>query len=121
MNNTVKTNTKSGYNYFLLLVAGLGGLLFGVDVGIISGALPYLEATSGLNANQLSSIVAAVSLGGVISTLFAGALADFCRCNTFTSLNPCPKSWRRNFNHTFSAGRPICGRNIFPICVRSNT
>jgi sugar porter (SP) family MFS transporter len=68
---------KSGYNRFLLLVAGLGGLLFGIDVGIISGALPYLEATSGLNANQLSFIVAAVLLGGVISTLFAGALADF--------------------------------------------
>ena len=70
-------NPKSGYNRFLLLVAGLGGLLFGVDVGIISGALPYLEATSGLNANQLSFIVAAVFLGGVFSTLFAGALADF--------------------------------------------
>ena len=70
-------SVKSGYNRFLLLVAGLGGLLFGVDVGIISGALPYLEATSGLNANQLSFIVAAVLLGGVISTLFAGALADF--------------------------------------------
>ncbi len=70
-------STQSGYNRFLLLVAGLGGLLFGVDVGIISGALPYLEATSGLNAGQLSFIVAAVLLGGVISTLFAGALADF--------------------------------------------
>jgi MFS transporter, SP family, solute carrier family 2 (myo-inositol transporter), member 13 len=67
---------KTGYNRFLLLVAGLGGLLFGVDVGIISGALPYLEATSGLNAGQLSFIVAAVLLGSVISTLFAGVLAD---------------------------------------------
>ena len=38
------------YNRFLLLVAGLGGLLYGVDVGIIGGALPYLEATSRLNA-----------------------------------------------------------------------
>src|SRR5271156_6008187 len=64
------------YNRFLLLVAGLGGLLFGVDVGIIAGALPYLEATSALNAGQLSFIVAAVLLGGVISTLFAGMLAD---------------------------------------------
>ncbi len=65
------------YNRFLLLVAGLGGLLYGIDVGIISGALPYLEATSGLNSNQLSFIVAAVLLGSVISTLFAGILADW--------------------------------------------
>jgi SP family myo-inositol transporter-like MFS transporter 13 len=68
---------KTSYNRFLLLVAGLGGLLYGVDVGIIAGALPYLEATSGLNAGQLSIVVAAVLLGSVISTLFAGALADW--------------------------------------------
>jgi MFS family permease len=65
------------YNRFLLLVAGLGGLLYGVDVGIIAGALPYLEATSGLTSGQLSFIVAAVLLGSVISTLFAGMLADW--------------------------------------------
>lgn len=68
---------KANYNRFLLLVAGLGGLLYGVDVGIIGGALPYLEATSGLTASQLSIIVAAVLLGSVISTLFAGLLADW--------------------------------------------
>jgi len=65
------------YNRFLLLVAGLGGLLYGVDVGIIAGALPYLESTSGLSAGRLSFIVAAVLLGSVISTLFAGLLADW--------------------------------------------
>jgi MFS family permease len=64
------------YNRLLLFVAGLGGLLYGVDVGIISGALPYLEATSKFNSGQLSFIVAAVLLGSVISTLFAGILAD---------------------------------------------
>lgn len=61
---------------FLLFIAGLGGLLYGIDVGIIAGALPYLEATSGLDANQLSFVVAAVLLGSAISTLFAGLLAD---------------------------------------------
>jgi len=73
----VDHNDKAGYNRFLLLVAGLGGLLYGVDVGIIAGALPYLEATSGLTAGQLSIVVAAVLLGSVISTLFAGVLADW--------------------------------------------
>lgn len=65
------------YNRLLLLVAGLGGLLYGVDVGIIASALPYLQATSGLNAEQLSIVVAAVLLGATISTLFAGWLADW--------------------------------------------
>ena len=65
------------YNVFLLLVAGLGGLLYGIDVGIIGGAVPYLQATSGLTASQLSFIVAAVLLGSVFSTLFSGLLADW--------------------------------------------
>jgi MFS transporter, SP family, solute carrier family 2 (myo-inositol transporter), member 13 len=76
--------TKAGYNRLLLLVAGLGGLLYGVDVGIISGALPYLQATfkdaatgQTLRPDQLSMIVAAVLLGSMISTLFAGLLADW--------------------------------------------
>jgi len=65
------------YNRFLLLVAGLGGLLYGIDVGIIGGAVPYLEATSHLTPGELSIIVAAVLLGSVFSTLFAGLLADW--------------------------------------------
>ena len=65
---------------FMLFIAGMGGLLYGIDVGIIAGALPYLEATAQLawklSAQQLSFIVAAVLLGSVLSSLFAGALAD---------------------------------------------
>ena len=75
--SAVLDSKKVLYNRFLLIVAGLGGLLYGVDVGIIAGALPYLEATSGLTAGQLSIVVAAVLLGSVISTLFAGLLADW--------------------------------------------
>lgn len=66
-----------GYGRLMLLVAGLGGLLYGIDVGIIGGALPYLQATSHLQNGQISIIVAAVLLGSVISTLFAGLLADW--------------------------------------------
>jgi SP family myo-inositol transporter-like MFS transporter 13 len=66
---------------FLLFIAGMGGLLYGIDVGIIAGALPYLESTASvtwkLNTQQLSFIVAAVLLGSVLSSLAAGALADW--------------------------------------------
>jgi MFS family permease len=74
---SANASAQRRYNLFLLLVAGLGGLLYGIDVGIIGGALPYLEATSRLTAAQLSVIVAAVLLGSVFSTLFAGVLADW--------------------------------------------
>ena len=90
--NSIGTD-KTGYNRFLLLVAGLGGLLYGIDVGIISGVLPYLQATFTLpgggllNAQQSSFIVAAVLLGTVISTLFAGWLADLFGRRTIMALS----------------------------------
>ena len=47
MSDTASTSLpkphSNAYNRLLLLVAGIGGLLYGVDVGIIGGALPYLE------------------------------------------------------------------------------
>src|SRR3569833_2478741 len=69
--------TRRRYTLTLQVVAGLGGLLYGIDVGIIGGTLPYLEATSKLDPSQLSIIVAAVLLGSVNTTLFAGLLADW--------------------------------------------
>lgn len=65
---------------YLLFIAGLGGLLYGIDIGIIAGALPYLEATAShawqLSSQQLGFVVAAVLLGSVLSSLFAGLIAD---------------------------------------------
>ncbi len=81
--------TMRRYNAFLLLVAGLGGLLYGIDVGIIGGAYPYLAATSGLEAAQLSVIVAAVLLGSVFSTLFSGLLADWMGRRPLMILSGC--------------------------------
>src|SRR5579863_7043729 len=74
---TIPVPNLAHYNHLLLFVAGLGGLLYGIDVGIIGGALPYLQATSHLTPSELSIIVAAVLLGSVFSTLFAGLLADW--------------------------------------------
>ena len=75
--NGAAAGSKRGYNLFLLLVGGLGGLLYGMDIGLIGSALPYLQATSKLTASEVSVIVATVLLGAVFSTLFAGMLADW--------------------------------------------
>ena len=64
------------YSRYLLLVSGLGGLLYGIDVGIIAAALLYLDRTIHLSLQQTSAIVAAVLAGGVISSLAGGLLAD---------------------------------------------
>lgn len=70
------SKSTSLYNKYLLFIAGLGGLLYGIDVGVIAGALPYLQATTNYTPGQLSTVVAAVLLGSVLSSLFAGALSD---------------------------------------------
>jgi MFS family permease len=66
-----------GYGRFVLLVAGLGGLLYGVDLGIIAAALLYLGKTISLTVAQTSLLVAAVLGGSMISSLLAGLLADW--------------------------------------------
>ncbi|NUQ29563.1 MAG: MFS transporter [Acidobacteriaceae bacterium] len=70
-------STTAFYTYLLLSVAGLGGLLYGIDVGIISGALLYLEKTVDLTVSQTSILVAAVLGGSTLSSLIAGFMADW--------------------------------------------
>lgn len=61
---------------YVMIFAGIGGVLYGYDIGVISGALPFLKQDIGLSSDQLSIIVAAVLGGGSIATLVSGALAD---------------------------------------------
>lgn len=65
------------YRRYVLLIAGLGGLLYGIDVGIISAALLYLGKTIDLTVGQTSAVVAAVLGGSMLSSLIAGFLADW--------------------------------------------
>jgi SP family myo-inositol transporter-like MFS transporter 13 len=65
------------YGAMVTLVAGLGGLLYGIDIGIITTALLYLGATISLTTLQTSVIVAAVLAGGTASSLVGGLLADW--------------------------------------------
>jgi MFS transporter, SP family, solute carrier family 2 (myo-inositol transporter), member 13 len=71
--------TKSGnfYGRYLLVIAGLGGLLYGADIGIIAAALLYVGRTIELTLEQTSLVVAAVLGGSMVSSLAAGLLADW--------------------------------------------
>ena len=66
-----------GYGRFLIVIAGFGGLLYGVDIGVIAAALLYLSKTVSLTLAQTSIIVAAVLGGSMVSSLIAGLLADW--------------------------------------------
>ena len=60
----------------LLAIAGLGGLLYGVDFGVIAAAEPYMKAMGAYSDAQISHIVGAVLLGGLASSVTAGWLCD---------------------------------------------
>src|ERR1700676_3705892 len=65
------------YGRFLIVIASFGGLLYGIDLGIIAAALPYVSNTISLTVEQTSIIVAAVLGGSVVSSLVGGLLADW--------------------------------------------
>ena len=61
---------------FLLIVAGLGGLLYGIDIGIIDPALGYLGQSMAMSEENKSIIVAAVLGGSMFASVIAGFFAD---------------------------------------------
>ncbi|MFI9027907.1 sugar porter family MFS transporter [Streptomyces sp. NPDC053560] len=58
------------------LVAALGGLLFGYDTGVISGALLTIESDFGLTAFGSGVVVSAILVGAMAGAAAAGNLAD---------------------------------------------
>jgi sugar porter (SP) family MFS transporter len=63
---------------FLIIaaVASLGGLLFGYDTGVISGALPFLQHRFNLDATMQGVATSAVLIGATVAAAFAGAVSD---------------------------------------------
>src|SRR6478752_6774477 len=57
-------------------IAGLGGLLFGYDTGIIAGALLFIKTDFDLSSFAQGLVVAAVPIGAVVGAAFAGPAAD---------------------------------------------
>ena len=57
-------------------VAATGGLLFGFDTGVISGAIPFFQKTFGIADNWIEIITTAGLVGAVIGAMFSGRIAD---------------------------------------------
>jgi sugar porter (SP) family MFS transporter len=64
------------YTYLIAGVAAIGGMLFGYDIGVISGAENLLKAAFRLSSTTEELAVAAVLIGAVIGGLIGGKLAD---------------------------------------------
>lgn len=62
--------------YVVASVAALGGLLFGYDTGVISGALLFIKQDFQLNAFVEGFIVSSLLLGAMAGAGISGALSD---------------------------------------------
>ena len=62
--------------YVAVGVAALGGLLFGYDTGVISGAILFITEQFSLSTTMEEIVVSAVLVGAVIGAVIGGALAD---------------------------------------------
>lgn len=71
------SDIKNKGSALLIAIAGLGGFLYGVDFGVIAAAEPYMKAMGVYSEGQISHIVGAVLLGGILSSLTAGMLAEW--------------------------------------------
>ncbi|MET4139746.1 sugar porter family MFS transporter [Pedobacter sp. UYP1] len=60
----------------ITLVATLGGLLFGFDMAVISGVLPFVKQQFSLSPAAEGWFVSSALVGCIIGVAFAGALSD---------------------------------------------
>src|SRR5215471_14511336 len=73
----VVRDTHLSYVLFLAATAALGGLLFGFDIAIITGAGPFLTETFHLSDLSLGWAFSSLLFGCVLGSAIAGRLTDF--------------------------------------------
>lgn len=71
-----KERTNMAYVYAVSLVAAVGGLLFGFDTGVISGAIPFVTKHFVLDPHQEGFAVSNLMIACTVGAAFAGAIAD---------------------------------------------
>src|SRR5262252_4193510 len=62
--------------YVAAVFAALGGLLFGYDIGVVSGALIFIKREFGLTTAAEEIVVSGVLLGATFGAIIGGKAAE---------------------------------------------
>jgi sugar porter (SP) family MFS transporter len=75
----MKADAKAAAQQFVYLataISALGGMLFGYDIGVISGAILFIKKDFSLSAGMQEIVVSSVLLGSLVGAAVGGILAD---------------------------------------------
>jgi SP family galactose:H+ symporter-like MFS transporter len=75
MNNGPHSKSNS-FVYIAAAISALGGMLFGYDTGVISGAILFIQRDFALSPTVIEIIVSSVVLGAVFGAVAGGTLTD---------------------------------------------
>ena len=76
MDNKAKASPIKPFVFFAVAIAAIGGLLFGYDTGVISGAILFVTKQFTLSATMEEIVVSSVLAGAVLGSVLGGALSD---------------------------------------------
>ncbi len=71
-----RTEASMGFVTVVVIIASLGGLLFGYDTGVIAGANEFLQTEFHLTAAMTGLVSSSIDLGAMVGVLLAGFLGD---------------------------------------------
>ena len=73
---STKTGERQMSFRLMVIIAALGGLLFGYDTGVISGALLFIRTEFDLSPTMQGVVAGIALVGAALGAAFAGSLAD---------------------------------------------
>jgi SP family galactose:H+ symporter-like MFS transporter len=71
-----QTKVKRGFIWRVSFIAGLGGILYGYDMGIIAAALIFVRDSFRLSTRMEEVVVSVVLIGAMLGALVGGSIAD---------------------------------------------
>lgn len=71
-----QTHVRRGFIWKVSFIAGLGGILYGFDMGVIASALIFVRETFSLTTRMEEFVVSAVLVGAMSGAFAGGAIAD---------------------------------------------
>ncbi len=76
MSTNVSQTSKSSRSTLVAITAAIIGIIYGYDLGNISGALLFIPAEFHLSTFQVESVTTVVVVGEIVGVLLGGPLAN---------------------------------------------